>query len=96
MQTDGGGWTVFQRRKDGSEDFYRTYHEGMKFSTWDRDNDEWSSNCAVEYTGAWWYRSCHYSNLNGKYAYSGSVPQNVRWYHFKGNTPLKKVEMKLK
>ncbi|XP_049297117.1 ficolin-2-like [Anopheles funestus] len=41
--------------------------KGMQFSTFDSDNDSWEGNCAVTYTGAWWYSACHTSNLNGKY-----------------------------
>ncbi|XP_078318626.1 uncharacterized protein LOC111102662 [Crassostrea virginica] len=44
------------------------YHNGMKFSTPDQDNDrESGSSCAQRYHGAWWYKYCYESNLNGKY-----------------------------
>ena len=33
------------------------YHNGMQFSTEDRDNDQWSGvNCASLYQAAWWHK----------------------------------------
>lgn len=37
----------------------------MPFSTKDRNNLHSKSNCAVVDNGAWWYKNCSGSNLNG-------------------------------
>ncbi|XP_054083642.1 angiopoietin-related protein 1-like [Zeugodacus cucurbitae] len=43
-------------------------HLGMKFSTYDRDNDnDDKRHCAKEFDGAWWFDDCYYSHLNGVY-----------------------------
>ena len=163
MQNDEAGWTVIQRRMDGSSNFYRNwidyedgfgnlqkefwlgnfnihiltaqgryelwiqledfennsryakyttfmvgdasskykllvdgyhgnagdsfgYSSGMSFSAKDQDNDVKNTNCAVEYKGAWWYRSCHYANLNGLYldGSHSSYADGVNWHHWKG------------
>jgi len=75
------------------------YHNGYKFSTKDQDNDANSINCAQLYKGAWWYRSCHHSNLNGLY-HGGSHSTDadcVNWVEWRGHFySLKFTEMKLR
>jgi len=39
-------------------------HSGMMFSTYDRDNDEDSRNCAVTTGGGFWYWHCAYCAVN--------------------------------
>ena len=67
-----------------------TNNDGMPFSTPDRDNDNYSVNCAHSWSGGWWFNSCACSILNAPY----NTPYMHQWYTFSRH--LKCVEMKLR
>ena len=71
-------------------------HNGMKFSTKDRDNDLASFHCAQTRFGAWWYSSCGLSNLNGVYSpTSRAVPEMMTWYATSSYPRISFSEMKV-
>ncbi|XP_019357393.1 PREDICTED: tenascin-N isoform X7 [Gavialis gangeticus] len=73
-----------------------TYHNGWKFTTWDRDNDVALSNCALAHRGAWWYKNCHLANLNGKYGET-KHSEGVNWEPWKGHEfSIPFTEMKIR
>ncbi|KAL6482451.1 hypothetical protein MHYP_G00105310 [Metynnis hypsauchen] len=76
------------------------YHNGQKFSTFDKDQDSWGGNCAKTYLGAFWYGDCHHANPNGIYLWGkdgtffaiGDV-----WYTWKTyDYGLKSITMKIR
>ena len=49
-----------------SYDAFGTWNNNMMFTTYDRDNDRWSSgNCAASIGGGFWYGHCGYCEVNG-------------------------------
>ncbi|ROL53147.1 Fibrinogen gamma chain [Anabarilius grahami] len=55
---------------DPSDKFY-TSHNGMQFSTPDKDNDKFLEHCALQEGSGWWMNRCHAAHLNGKYYQGG-------------------------
>lgn len=65
-----------------SEDSF-SYHNGMKFSTKDRDNDKAGANCAAANGNGWWFNACHHSNLNGiYYKKDTSTSAGMTWFYW--------------
>ncbi|XP_010889908.2 fibrinogen gamma chain [Esox lucius] len=56
---------------DDPSDKSFTSHNGMQFSTSDKDNDKFKGNCAKQDGSGWWMNRCHAAHLNGKYYRGG-------------------------
>ncbi|XP_041373705.1 techylectin-5B-like isoform X2 [Gigantopelta aegis] len=109
-RTDGSEnfYRTWNDYRDGFGDFNNEfwlgdglrYHSGYNFSTSDRDSDTApASNCAQVCKGAWWYGSCHLSNLNGLYLKGDHSPYayGMSWTPWKGpHYSLKKSVMKIR
>ena len=81
------------------------YHDNMKFSTIDNDNDDWYLSCARKDQSGWWFKSCGFASLNGVYVQGGQasiapdgVIKGVIWYNWKNDYSysMKRTEMKIK
>lgn len=57
------------------------WHDGMKFSTPDRDNDTGDKHCAQLYNSGWWFKQCFDTNLNGLYG-KGVSHYRMSWFTF--------------
>ncbi|XP_071162194.1 ficolin-2-like [Mytilus edulis] len=79
-----------------------SYYNGMKFSTYDQDNDEHKShNCAggLNFQGGWWYNNCWHSlkdaMLNGHYTHRNDPYLGIM-YRTVGKYSMKKSTMKIR
>ncbi|RUS75018.1 hypothetical protein EGW08_017199 [Elysia chlorotica] len=94
MGSEASRFALHVSHSSGTAGDSLTDHNGLPFSTYDRDNDNVASNCAVTYVGAWWYGSCHASNLNGQWGAGDN--RGPRWGAFSGAEPVSYSEMKVR
>ncbi|XP_056431687.1 fibrinogen beta chain-like [Gadus chalcogrammus] len=116
MSVDGYSGTAGNTLEQGATELYgenrtMTIHNGMMFSTFDRDNDKWipgdsSKQCSMEDGGGWWYNRCHSANPNGRYYMGGAYTSRMAkhgtddgmvWMNWKGSWfSLKTMSMKIR
>ena len=90
------GYTLHVSGFSGNVEERFTFVDGMKFTTYDRDQDKYTSgNCAVYSYGAGWYNICNYVNINGQYdrfQRESDTEKVLKWHPHR----LTFVEMKIR
>uniref|UniRef100_A0A4W5M2R5 Microfibril associated protein 4 n=1 Tax=Hucho hucho TaxID=62062 RepID=A0A4W5M2R5_9TELE len=85
---------------DGGAGDSMSFSNGMKFSTYDNDQDTWSDSCARRRLGAFWFGGCADTNPNSLYApptASSFTYVAVYWFHWKGlYYSLKSISFKIR
>ncbi|XP_042253067.1 microfibril-associated glycoprotein 4-like [Thunnus maccoyii] len=86
--------------KNGGAGDALSNHNKQKFSTFDKDQDCSSNNCAKVFLGGFWYNNCQKANPNGVYHWGADKtmrPIGVEWYQWKGSKySLKTISMKIR
>ncbi|XP_029462738.1 microfibril-associated glycoprotein 4-like [Rhinatrema bivittatum] len=100
INAEEDGYTLYvDGFTDGGAGDSLSYHSGVKFSTFDRDQDLYVQNCAALSSGAFWFRACHLANLNGLYLQGSHVTyaNGINWAQWKGlYYSLRRSEMKIR
>jgi len=65
-------------------------HNGMMFSTYDRDNDLSSGNCAARLGGGFWYKNCYDCGVN---VGNDGPPWGFTWQDLPGGWNLQTSRM---
>lgn len=106
VDSESAGYRLHVHGFNGTAgDSLMNYHNSMKFSTYDKDNDQWFSSCAQKDQSGWWFKDCGFSSLNGVYVQNGKIDiapdgliKGIIWYHWKQDFSysMKHTEMKIK
>nr|XP_006824888.1 PREDICTED: fibrinogen-like protein 1-like [Saccoglossus kowalevskii] len=97
IENENNNYTLHLGQYSGTAgDAMRIYKnlDGQPFSTYDRDNDIFIYNCASSWRGAWWFRACASSHLNGLYFPQVNNYMGIVWKTWYSDT-LKSATMKI-
>jgi len=71
-------------------------NNGMKFSTIDVDNDQYSGPCAFLLTGGWWFNSCSAVTLHGAFNMTNAADNRFEYYIENTKMPIVMSRMMMK